>query len=314
MLNHFASLLANFRLQDMQITTLHSSLGTGTGQEVVLGNGLSLDLTNSMGVGLVTQYSQFTDRNYTNIVLPIELERIYNILFPPTASFYYKQFLLFCYLRTIAATDMSSKISIYDSRISYDLDEVGDYFKFGKISAPYNSNPLFNILASGRSVSNEAANNFTNKYTVIQPQNSLSVLVRSDTQRLYYKPGVAPSMQPAGMATQLTGSQYASDTIAIGDTGISFSIAGPLSAFTQTSDKYWTFYVDAAPQFNLLDRVKFLDVHYTTVDEMLNYARAASDNSNENLWRMHYNPVYRLAGLLLAYVERVNFVWVNRAT
>jgi hypothetical protein len=35
------------------------------------------------------------------------------------------------------------------------------------------------------------------------------------------------------------------------------------------------------------------------------------DASYSNLWNTHYNDVYRFAGLIMAYVERVNKVWLQ---
>jgi hypothetical protein len=84
--------------------------------------------------------------------------------------------------------------------------------------------------------------------------------------------------------------------------------------FAHSPNKVWKFAVSAAPTFNILDKIKALDAYSYAVEAMFSYEHSSCNNTYQNLWNLHFNPAYRLAGLLLAYVERVNLVWQKLAT
>jgi len=61
--------------------------------------------------------------------------------------------------------------------------------------------------------------------------------------------------------------------------------------------------------FDFNAKLNELLLNSLAVDDMLNYSKELCSTTYENLWRTHYNVVYKFVGLLLAYVERVNLVW-----
>ena len=61
---------------------------------------------------------------------------------------------------------------------------------------------------------------------------------------------------------------------------------------------------DAGASIDLVKLVAQLDAHKDVVEAWLATA-PEKDQTTANLWRQHPNLVYRLAGLLLAYVERL---------
>ena len=97
-----------------------------------------------------------------------------------------------------------------------------------------------------------------------------------------------------------------------------FSITGPFQGgdidFSTTSTKTWSFTVETPFNFNFSSKFDELETSYQAVDDMFLKYRESSNVSYEHLWRQHFNSVYRFAGLLLAYVERVNQVWQSEAT
>jgi hypothetical protein len=84
--------------------------------------------------------------------------------------------------------------------------------------------------------------------------------------------------------------------------------------FLTAGNKIWSFSSNVPPRFDLLSKIKEIDARDYVVDNMLNFNKDHCDISYENIWRQHYNDIYRFAGLLLAYVERVNLVCQKRLT
>lgn len=313
MVNHFASLLSNIDLRAIESVVRQYELIFGGASSISAGGGV-------LTVGKFTTIAEnklllpLVDRNYTPLVLPEELRQVYTILFPATITTHYKQFLLYSYLRIIDLTDKAEDIKIEDSRISYVLDDLVDYFKFKNMSLLATSNPAYSLLVYGDSVSDETSRSFTTLYDVTQDSTS-TVKIHSPTQGLYYHPTNSPSKFYKNMSVVVTPSAdpKVSIPIALRGTGLTFLIGGT-STFASTAGKYWRFSVDSPVKFNVLDKIKTLDTYWTAVDKMFKYQQTKCAQTYQNMWDMHYNPAYRLAGLLLAYVERVNLVWEKRAT
>jgi hypothetical protein len=256
------------------------------------------------------------NKDYLPQVLPLELQNTYNILFPPNTSLYYKHFLVYCYLRIIAAAGLRNSTLSYDKRTTYDLDDFTDYFRFSRATISESNDPDFKILISGKIKGAETLKYYANNFVVRQIENSDSVLVFSTTQEEYYKFGKLPSKNPEGMEIALTpnpASPGVSSIIPVGDTGMYFSITGPFQGgntdFSTTSFKTWSFTVETPFNFDFSSKLKELENSYQLVDNMFLKYKESCDPSYEYLWRQHFNSVYRLAGLLLGYVERVNLLW-----
>jgi hypothetical protein len=313
MVNHFASLLANIDLRAIDTVVRQYELVFGGTSTISAAGGV-------LTVGKFTTIAEnrlllpLVDRNYNPITLPQELQRVYNVLFPATISTHYKQFLLYSYLRVVNSTDRADDVKLVDSRISYVLDDLIDYFKFRNISIIASNAPTYSLLVSGNGVSDENSRSFTAVYDVTQNSAS-TVLLYSPTQGLYYHPAKSPSKFYENMSVPVTPSAdpLVSLPITINGTGLTCLIGGK-TTFAATNNKAWRFSVDSPVEFNILDKIKTIDAYGVTVDNMFKYQQSICTQAYQNMWNMHFNPVYRLAGLLLAYVERVNLVWQKRAT
>lgn len=316
MFNHFASLLANLDLaytaptQESYLLAdeLSEVLATTAGDLIAL-NDYYTTIERSKIVSILI------NKDYMPVVLPSELQRFYDVLFPVNASDYYKQFLLYTYLRIIAATDRKEAVKKYDSRITYDLDEITDYFRFTKVSVPRSSDANYKILVSGNLSNTEDIKYFLNSFIISQVTNEQKVSVFSSTQLKYYKRGRPVSSTPTGMDITFSTSGNISEAIAVGDTGLYFSIMGPFDstdpskAFSYSGNKLWTFTAETPFNLDFSEKMTEIYSHGAAVEGMLNYNKAYCDANYERIWHTHYNDVYRLAGLLLAYVERVDIVW-----
>ena len=315
MVNHFASLLGNIDLRAIESVAQKYELVFGGTSTIAAGGGV-LSFGDYSAIAENKLVLPLIDRNYIPLTLPRELQKVYNILFPATITVHYKQFLLYSYLRIINLTDYADAVKATDSRISYSLDELLDYFKFRNISIAPASDANYRLLVYGAGRSDESSRNFTSVYTVSQQSNTATVLIHSDTQELYYHPTKAPSKTSVGMTISVvvSGSDpLVSAPIVIGDTGLTCVLGGK-SALTASSNKVWRLSVDSPVNFSVLDKIKSLDTSGPAVDDMFKYQQTNCTQTYQNLWEMHYNPAYRLAGLLLAYVERVNLVWQKIAT
>jgi hypothetical protein len=324
MVNHFASLLVNFNLSYLESERDEYLLG-GNAVDVsdfllVTQGGYYLYIN-----GAVSQqdarkdYSALTNKDYSPMNLPDALETFHSILYPEKSSKYYKQFLLYSYLRLIDATNLREQVKAYDKRITYDLEEFSEYFRSPRLSPTTTNDLSFKLLVSGDMVTNEFTEAFSNHIVVSQIGQTGAISIYSITQREYYKPGVPSSSKLTGMDVDI--SQFIDPTkptvtrpIALSETGLSIILTGPFDQFSQTLGKVWTFSAEAPFVFDYSSKLALIDNSDQKIDTMLNYARDISNPVFENIWRGHHNSVYRLAGLLVAYVERMNFVWETKRT
>ena len=322
MVNHFATLLANLSLLELgpveQLYILQDQLDALLVTDTQ--NAINLDQFYTMEPDKV--YNILINRTYSKLTLPPVLQRFHEILFPANTSDYYKLFLLFSYLRLIAATDKAEHVKLYDSRIAYDLNEIQSYFRLAGITGTLSSDPLYSILPSGKILNTETVNASSIKFIVQQVDNSGNLVIFSPTQLKYYKQGFSPSSNITGMLTSLEfgADPYTSKPVVVGDTGLSFNLTGPIgdtgtgTDFSTSSYKTWAFAVDTSLSFDFLTKMNELETRQNLVDAMLGFERDSCTLTYENMWRMHPNSAYRLAGLLLAYVERIEVVWPSKVT
>lgn len=278
--------------------------------------------------------SYFTSHNYNPVELPSALKDFNNLLFPQASSFYYKQFLCYCFLRVLHSANMQNEIVKYDKRITYDLDELKEYFRLNRISTPTTSNPSFNLTLIGKYSVTGVNNYYFNSYTVMQAGNLPEVYLYSDVDKLFLKGDKTsivktddiriPLIPVASNSGQFppVGGDYVpyrmTKAVPVGTTGLSFVLTGNFDdaptpgKFTDTSDKYWNFIVESPFTFEFIEFFRKLILRDTIVARMINYGN--TETSNLNLFSNHYNEAYRFSGLLNLYVEKVNELWVKNQT
>ena len=236
MVNHFASLLYNKSALKVKGTMHNFSLAGGAEGKVLQGS--------EDGVGLITSdffttlniYSNlnvFIARDYAQLILPTELSEFYNLLFDKGASEYYSKFTLYNYLKLVASTTLANRVKDFDSRITYDLDEIVEYFSTKRLSETRTSDPRFKLIVSGDPATDNRANAAINDYVVMQQANSVNILIFSATQKEYYAPGKAPSARAENMEVAVTlnpDNKNISQKIDLSGTGLSIHITGPMLA------------------------------------------------------------------------------------
>jgi len=252
--------------------------------------------------------SYFINRDYSPVTLPVNLAQFYSILFPSGTSNYQKHFLCYSYLRILESTGLTDVLYSLDSRVTYDLNELKEYFRINLVSTPTTTNINFNASVSGTYVPTNKNNYYYNSFTISQVGSTANVTVRSDLDRVYFN-GLKTfdSISPeAVIPVNYSGFDGMSEDIQIGGMGLSFVITGPLNLFTQSANKSWNFIAEAPFVFDFPTFFNYLKTRQSTVDYMLGYATPDLTMTNENLWSKHFNDLYKFAGLLNCYIQRVN--------
>jgi hypothetical protein len=314
MVNHFASLLSNLNLYAMAQTAVSYLLLSSDNYDIVTDDSYLIDLAGEYerSSELVKLVSPLVNNNYNQISLPLDLQKFHNILFPESASSYYKQFLLYCYLRIIESTDRHEDIKKYDHRVSYNLDLIFDYFKFNRVYLSSDNPKEYKLLVFGKMLNSASANYYSNSFIISQIPNTTGVQVYSYTQNQYYKPFSLPVASANNSTITLSASNPGiTDAVAIGDTGLFFSIVGNFQNFISPYTRSWEFTAEAPFRFDFLAKMQEFKTYQHIVTKMLDYRRAECDMTYENIWNLHHSDVYKLAGLLLAYVERVNLIYAG---
>jgi len=278
---------------------------------------------------LTENKSYFTDHNYSALDLPSALKDFYNILFPPGSSFYYRQFLCYCFLRVLHSANMQKEITKYDNRISYDLDLLKEYFRLKRSSVPTTSNPNFTLTLLGDYSVTGANNYYFNSYTITQNGALPEVYVYSDVDKVFLKKDKTSPVKNDDMRIPLTPSSSLSSgnlyiggdyipyrmtkAVPVGNTGLSFVLMGNFDdspapgKFTDTSDKYWNFIVESPFIFEFIDFFNKLVIRDTVIARMIKYEN--TNITNLNIFNNHYNEAYRFSALLNLYIEKLNDIW-----
>lgn len=233
--------------------------------------------------------------------LPAPFLEIYNALFPKATSRAFKQFIAHNYINVVRAAGLEADLKLLDPRISYSTD-YSDYFKIHRYSNPVTSNTAYKIRIYGQYGGNNTSGSYYDNFLIEQVGSTQKITIYSTVREVYIKGNQEFSL-PEDAEILLDFSDDVSVPVLIGSTGINFTIDNG-ATFTENGNKSWEFLVEAPFIMNL---THILDNLQTAPIEAMFKTRPKIDVTNyENLWREHYNPVYRLAGLLLAYVTKLN--------
>jgi hypothetical protein len=248
--------------------------------------------------------NEYIAPGFNSLSLPSELQNFYNLIYPLNSSRYYKQFIAYYCENLLHASGQTQYLTSFDSRITYDLSDLGTYFSLAQNSNPSTTDSAFSLLVTGYYNLTSSLNTFYDNFVITQLGASNQVTVYSTVQNLYLK-GSLTSQSSAGMGINLTFTNNTSNLIPIGQTGISISISGIGANFGNNPNKQWSFLAQAPFQFDFPSFYNNFLNSSIAVDNMIEYG-TATDSSSLNLWRQHFNTVYRLSGLLNLYTLKVN--------
>lgn len=232
------------------------------------------------------------------------LTALYNDLFPPGSSRDYIQFLTQSYLNLIDAAGLTKDILTFDRRITYDINS-DTYFSIYRNSNPVISNQGFPIFIYGKYLSANSASLFKDTFTISQVDNTSNITVYSASETQYLKDNSKYTTPDLDAQITLTFTNGVSNDVYIGTTGLYFTIGGTNSNFTSSSSKFWTFQVEAPYQLDLLN--KYDQIKNSLTGDAIFQVKSIQDTSKyENMWRSHFNELYRLAALIVAFIIKVN--------
>lgn len=242
-------------------------------------------------------------RAFNGIELPVGAGEIYTTLFPSSTTREFRSFLAHNYIKLIYAAGLEAELKRYDSRISYPV-ERDDFFKIYRHSNPVVSNFENQILIYGQYSGNIVNNSFHDDFRISQVGSTSNILIYSTVQSRYINGSNRYDTVDPAAQIALTFNAGVSDIVNVGTTGVSFKIVSA-DPFTNTGNKTWQFVIEAPFVFNfnsIFSDLKSLSLH--------KFFQLKSDDITkyENLWNDHYNPVYQMAGLLLAYISKLNVI------
>ena len=251
--------------------------------------------------------NEYIAPGFSAIPLPPQLQAFYNLLFPNSTSRYYAQFLAFTYLNYLQAANQEQFIYGLDSRVTYQLANITDYFTIQQISNPVISNYQFPINIYGSYTLNSSSQKNYEDILITQISTNY-ISIYSKTNHLYYNAtSTSPTLTP-NFIQQITSnlSSPTSNVFQIYNTGLSFTISGAFIDLVDFNNLTWEFNAQAPFNFNFNTFFNTLLNNTNYINQMLNYNSVVLDQNSYNLWVQHYNPVYRFAGLLNQYILSVN--------
>lgn len=250
--------------------------------------------------------NEYISPGFNALILPDALQGFYNLLYPTGASRYYKQFIAYYIERLLHGTNQITYLTSFDSRITYDLSDLGEYFAVSRVSNPGTANFNFSILVTGDYNLTPSINSYYEGFTISQVGSSNNILVYSNTQNLYLN-GSMTSTSAQGMSIPVTFANGMSNLFPIGTTGLNARIVGNGANFGAYTNQMWTFVAEAPFSFSFTSFYNDFYLGPGAVNSMINYGPA--DPSNLAMWQQHFNPVYRLAALFNMYILKVNALW-----
>lgn len=245
--------------------------------------------------------SEYIPEEFTGFTHTAAMKDFYDLLYPARTSRFYKAFLTHNYLSMISAAGLENYIVRDDSRVTYDLNNNIQFFKFNRNTNPIVNDPNHELVVSGDYINSVQNNNFYEIVLIKQKGNTATVDISSKLNNQFFKKDQVVTF-PTPISTANTG---ASAPIAISNTGLSFQIISYVN-FTSTINKSWEFITEAPFAFNFNAFYSNLKANNHIITRMLDVPGKHKDTTPENLWNQHYNPVYKVAGLLIAFVDRIN--------
>ena len=122
---------------------------------------------------------------FTALPLSSPFKDIYNILFPPGSSRYYKQFVANCYLSIMNAAGLEKDIIALDPRISYTIEDA-NYFKIYRHSNPAISDLTYPIFVYGDYTGIQTSGTYYDNFLITQVGDSANILVYSTVNNTYF--------------------------------------------------------------------------------------------------------------------------------
>lgn len=239
-------------------------------------------------------------RNYAAAGRPAALKAFGDILIPPTESDYLKLHRMYNFERAIQAAGLEDFEKVFDTRVTYLLDELTDNFSYAKLSpvVPANADSS-NVSVTATPITPLQVDELNLTITQLSNSNTVDVYrvlpLTHATQRILSNTPIVWSGTNLG----------ASSAVIVPVYNVSLLFSTSIS-FISTSNKTWTVTLNGHSTFELLTLIDNLkNMHQHVVRNMLAYKSKYSTATFDLMWEKHDNKVYQFAGLLLGYFYRL---------
>ena len=266
---------------------------------------LLLNETASTLVAPNTAHSLHIDPSFNKLTLPADVALVYGLLFP-NSNVESKLYLVDAYLALLKATGLDQAALELDSRITYTLEDSSSLFNTKRFSVGIPSASY--AAAKWLRVANFNLNLLPLDYDV---NITLTIAQLTNTTNVQVTRGA--TIWRASTALVFTDDVSAPISVYnpadVNNKAFDFSLkyTGGATTFVNSSAKSWT--VRLSLPFNLIwsDRAINLQKNINTVTQVINsYPGFPSSTSYDNMWNQHFNSNYRLAGLVVALMYRMN--------
>ena len=270
--------------------------------------------TVSLNVSAVGLTSPHTARNihvdptYAPVTLTGDLAALYD-MFYPSSNLDAKLVLTQAYMSLVEGCGMGEAITKLDPRVTYKIltPDAPDNLSKISVGVPTTSN------AQSPSIWLRVYNYdyrpawlttpLTRTFSIEQQTNTLNLNVKEDAT-LIYTTAVSFTGQYSNVVT-------VPDPVS-GKSMFQFQIKHPTSpAFTSTSGKKWSVTFSVLYPELISQQVKEMNRRQGTISRLLSTQRLPETTSYDELYQKHFNEVYRLAGLYISLVYRMNALLKN---
>ena len=266
---------------------------------------LALNISPSGLTSPLTAYNVHISPDYAVLPLPLDLTEVYDIFYP-SPNLVPKLQLTHAYMALLHGCGLEEAITALDPRVTYDIENPNAYFTQRALStgAPTTTeakNPLIALRVFNYEYSPAWLDaRITRTVSIEQQTNTNNVNIYEDSTQI-------------GSGT-LTFSGGRSNLISVSNPDnpknklFDFYIQHPASpAFTSTSGKKWTV-TFTIPVLDLISRqMSICRAKLGSINGVLSrYGASPSASSHDQLWTSHFNDNYRLAGLFVGLIYRMN--------
>lgn len=267
---------------------------------------LALNTTPSALLSPYTAYNTHIAPDYASVSLPVDLAELYGVFYP-SPNFVSKLQLTHAYMELVHGCGLEDAITALDSRVTYDVRKAKTFIAPRAISVGVPTTAEAQDPAIALRVFNYE---YLPAWLDTRLVRTLSIEQQTNTNNIrVYEDAIQ-----VGAQSTLTFSGGFSNAVTVWNPDNSsnrlfdFNIKHPVSpAFTATSGKKWnvTFTI---PTLDLISKqMAVCRTKLSSINGVLTrYSASPKAQAYDQLWMTHFNDNFRLAGLFVGMVYRMN--------
>lgn len=238
---------------------------------------------------------------YESKSFPAQAEIVRSKLIP-LSSRWTRQYYAHQCLSWVQASGLTAGLSLIDSRISYRLEDHTSYFQVDRISIPTG----VNLVAPDTSITVYVNGNYTRVFDNNMPYEVVSVTQQTNTNNVVVESRDFSGNTLRVYQTSLLSWVGSTAVLRITDLGlVVYLTLPPGRAFTDSSDKSWTFVVEHPLDFDFEKVYSSVMSVAPSIVETLKLPAAVDVSKYDGIWKYHGNKVYKLGALVISLTGRL---------